>query len=188
MCDAEAKLVAWLDQELPAAVASAMERHVAGCEECRCSVARYREVSDTLDAYCDAVMARNAPPRVASWLPVWAGALAAAAVIFLAIARTRVAAPQVHEPAVAIASAPPSKPIVAEPASRKTVAHTRRSTPHPPRALAYAAPRQPMDTAIQIAIPAEAMFPPGALPNGVHFIADLRIDPDGSVKQVRLRQ
>jgi hypothetical protein len=47
---------------------------------------------------------------------------------------------------------------------------------------------QPMDAAIEIAIPAEAMFPPGAMPNGVNFIADLRIAPDGSVKQVRLRQ
>jgi hypothetical protein len=45
-----------------------------------------------------------------------------------------------------------------------------------------------MDTAIEIAIPAEAMFPPGAMPNGINFIADVRIAPDGSVKQVRLRQ
>jgi hypothetical protein len=47
---------------------------------------------------------------------------------------------------------------------------------------------QPVDTAIEIAIPAEAMFPPGAMPNGINFIAELRIAPDGSVKQVRLRQ
>jgi hypothetical protein len=47
---------------------------------------------------------------------------------------------------------------------------------------------QAMDTAIEIAIPAEAMFPPGAVPNGMNFIAELRIAPDGSVKQVRLRQ
>jgi hypothetical protein len=47
---------------------------------------------------------------------------------------------------------------------------------------------QPMDAAIQIAIPAEAMFPPGAMPAGVNFIADLRIAADGSVQQVRLRQ
>jgi hypothetical protein len=50
------------------------------------------------------------------------------------------------------------------------------------------ATEMPMDTAIQIAIPAEAMFPPGAMPNGINFIADVRIAPDGSVKQVRLRQ
>jgi hypothetical protein len=41
---------------------------------------------------------------------------------------------------------------------------------------------------VQIAIPAEAMFPPGAMPKGLNFVAELSIAPDGSVKQVRLRQ
>jgi hypothetical protein len=45
-----------------------------------------------------------------------------------------------------------------------------------------------METAVQIAIPAEAMFPPGAMPKGMNFIAELSIAPDGSVKQVRLWQ
>jgi hypothetical protein len=45
-----------------------------------------------------------------------------------------------------------------------------------------------MDTAIQIAIPAEAMFPPGAMPAGINFVADMRIALDGSVQQIRLRQ
>jgi len=61
----------------------------------------------------------------------------------------------------------------------------RRPAPH---IRELATQEQPMDAAIQIAIPAEAMFPPGAVPNGISFIADLRIAPDGSVKQVRLRQ
>jgi hypothetical protein len=63
--------------------------------------------------------------------------------------------------------------------------HARRAAQ---RVQEYTTPKQPMDTAIEIAIPAEAMFPPGAMPNGINFIADLRIAPDGSVKQVRLRQ
>jgi hypothetical protein len=41
---------------------------------------------------------------------------------------------------------------------------------------------------VQIAIPAEAMFPPGAAPNEMNFIAELTIAADGSVQQVRLRQ
>jgi hypothetical protein len=45
-----------------------------------------------------------------------------------------------------------------------------------------------METAVQIAIPADAMFPPGAVPNGMNWNAELIIAPDGSVKQVRLRQ
>ena len=36
--------------------------------------------------------------------------------------------------------------------------------------------------AIQIAIPAEAMFPPGAVPDGVNFTADLTISTDGSTQ------
>jgi Putative zinc-finger len=36
--------------------------------------------------------------------------------------------------------------------------------------------------AIQIAIPAEAMFPPGAVPEGVNFTADLTISADGSAQ------
>ena len=47
---------------------------------------------------------------------------------------------------------------------------------------------QPTESAVQIAIPADAMFAPGAVPKGMNFIAELSIAPDGSVKQVRLRQ
>jgi hypothetical protein len=41
--------------------------------------------------------------------------------------------------------------------------------------------------AIQIAIPAEAMFPPGALPEGVNFVADVSLGADGTVEQLRLQ-
>jgi len=51
-----------------------------------------------------------------------------------------------------------------------------------------AAKWQPTESAVQIAIPADAMFAPGAVPKGMNFIAELSIAPDGSVKQVRLRQ
>jgi hypothetical protein len=37
----------------------------------------------------------------------------------------------------------------------------------------------PAESAIEIAIPAEALFPPGAAPQGIAFVADLRIAPDG---------
>jgi Putative zinc-finger len=43
------------------------------------------------------------------------------------------------------------------------------------------------DGAIQIAIPAEAMFPPGAMPEGVNFVADVSLGADGAVEQLRLR-
>jgi hypothetical protein len=40
---------------------------------------------------------------------------------------------------------------------------------------------------VQIAIPAEAMFPPGAMPEGMSFIAEVSIGADGSVERLRLR-
>ena len=57
------------------------------------------------------------------------------------------------------------------------------------------APMKPPNTnwalaepSIQIAIPVEAMFPPGAVPEGITFIADLSVAADGSVQGVRLQQ
>jgi hypothetical protein len=43
------------------------------------------------------------------------------------------------------------------------------------------------EPAVEIAIPADAIFPPGAVPEGVGFTADVTIAPDGSARQVRLR-
>jgi hypothetical protein len=43
------------------------------------------------------------------------------------------------------------------------------------------------EPAIQVAIPAEAMFPPGAVPEGMNFVADVSIGADGRVEQLRLR-
>jgi hypothetical protein len=45
----------------------------------------------------------------------------------------------------------------------------------------------PTEPAIQIIIPAEAMFPPGAVPEGINFIAELDIASDGSAQGLRLQ-
>ena len=45
----------------------------------------------------------------------------------------------------------------------------------------------PDEPVIQIAIPADEMFPPGAVPEGMHFAADLMIAADGSAERLRLR-
>jgi hypothetical protein len=186
MCDVQGKLIAWLDRELPADQASEVERHVERCEECRRWVATYRHLSETLDDYCDAVMAVKAPRRVPRWVPVLAGVVVAASVMLLAFLRTRVEPSPILAPTVASASVPrPEAPPASELAPRKTTMHRRHAAP---RVHRRAAELQPMDTAIEIAIPAEAMFPPGAMPNGINFIAELSIAPDGSVKQVRLRR
>jgi hypothetical protein len=48
----------------------------------------------------------------------------------------------------------------------------------------YILPDEPV---IQIAISADEMFPPGAVPEGMHFAADLTIAADGSAERLRLR-
>ena len=80
MCDVRTKLVAWLDLELTPDEAGAVQRHVEECHECRGWVATYERVSQTFDAYCDAVMAAKAARR-ARWVPVLAGALIASTAV-----------------------------------------------------------------------------------------------------------
>lgn len=183
MCDVQPKLIAWLDRELPKDEASAVEWHIEGCEECRRRVRTYGQVSETFDAYCDAVMAGKVPRQVPRWVPALAGALVATGLLLLVSSRTRVDRLLVDTTTTPVSVTAPASPP-AEPARRKMPVHRR---PRVPRVREYAT-EQPMDTAVEIAIPAEAMFPPGAMPNGISFMADLRIAPDGSVRQVRLRQ
>jgi hypothetical protein len=40
---------------------------------------------------------------------------------------------------------------------------------------------------VYIAIPADALFPPGAFPEGVGFVADVNLRPDGSAQRLRLQ-
>jgi anti-sigma factor RsiW len=186
MCDVQGKLIGWIDRELPADQTGEVERHVERCEECRRWVATYGQLGEAFDSYCDAVMAAKAPRRVPGWMPVLAGAAVAASVMLLAFLRTRVEPPPILAPTVASASVPnPVTAPAAEPAPRKATMRRHRAAP---RVQERGTEVQAMDTAIEIAIPAEAMFPPGAVPYGINFIAELRIAPDGSVKQVRLRQ
>ena len=105
MCDAENNLVAWLDGELPVEEAASVERHVLVCEECRGRIAAFRRVSESVDLYCDAVMAANVRPHVPRWAkPVLAFAAAAAVVLFVMVPRNSVPPPPVLTPTIADAS------------------------------------------------------------------------------------
>ena len=183
MCDLQGKLIAWLDRELPSEEAVGVERHLEECKECRKSLAAYRELSATFDVYCDAVVAARTHRRIPRWVPVLVSAIAAAVVLFLAFPRTRIEPPPALIPAITAASVPVPAAQVPVPGPRKTI-HRR----HPPPARDQAAKWQPTETSVQIAIPAEAMFPPGAMPSGLNFVAELSIAPDGSVREVRFRQ
>jgi anti-sigma factor RsiW len=182
MCDFSGKLVAFLDRELADDEMAEVHRHVRDCFACRKRLEAYGQVSGTFDAYCDAVMAAKMGRRLLPWAAVWAGATAVAVVaaLILIFVYTRVG-PLVVSPSVAVVS--PASALPSSPAPLKVV-QRRHAVPQSKTQTADWLPAEP---AIQIAIPAESMFPPGALPEGVSFTADLSIAADGSAQQIRLR-
>jgi hypothetical protein len=181
MCDFSGKLVACLDHELPDDEMAMVQSHVRDCIECRSQLDAAQQLSGTFDAYCDAVLASRVCRRLPRWVPVASAAVAAAvaAALFLLLPGARVE-PLASPPAVK----PDTSPIVVEiaPPALKLV-HRRHPIQRVQRQNANWLPAEP---AIQIAIPVESIFPPGAVPEGVTFIADLSIAADGSAQQIRL--
>src|ERR1700685_1899737 len=188
MCDFSEKLIAWLDRELPAEEASEVERHVEACSECRSDVDAYKRVSSEFDAYCDEALAARARRVVPRWTPVVsaAGTVAALVALFLALPRTHVESPAFH-PSQAAVAASPAVGAKALPATVSPIQRVRRRHAVAPAQVqndnATFAQNQnsyilPDETVIRIAIPADEMFPPGAVPEGMHFVADLTIAAD----------
>ncbi len=183
MCDYSRKFVAWMDHELATNEMAEVERHIAGCAECRKQLAAYQQVSKGFDAFCNAVAANKVPRRLPRWVPVVGGVSAAAiaaAVLVALFVRTPVAPPVLSS---SVKLAPPAAVIETTPAPVKAI-HRRHAAKATPTQTAQWLPVEP---AIEIAIPAESMFPPGALPEGVNFTADLSIAADGSAQQIRLQ-
>ncbi len=181
MCDFSGKLIAWLDHELADDEAARVEQHLENCPECRERVAVYAKVSEGFAEYWEAIVAGSSKSR-RGWLTLAASAAAVAAgvVLVLIIPRT------------SVNPVPPPPPSAAMPV-RSIDSHTtlvatrtvhRRRTPAPVQK--QTARWQPAQTDIQIAIPAEAIFPPGALPDGFQFTADLSIAADGSPQGLRI--
>jgi anti-sigma factor RsiW len=85
MCEFSDKLIAWLDQELPADRAAKVARHVLECASCREEVELYRELGETIDAYCDRALAAQAKRRSGPllWRPRYAAPSFAAAAVLL---------------------------------------------------------------------------------------------------------
>jgi anti-sigma factor RsiW len=197
MCDFSGKLIAWLDRELPAEEASEIERHVNACSECRSHLAEYKRVSSEFDAYCDEAIATNAHIGVLRWVPVVSAAAGVAALValFWILPRTRVESPAFHPTQAAAAASPTvvteALPAAVSPTQRVHRRHAVASVSIPSEKSpiaqnqnSYTLPDEPV---IQIAIPADEMFPPGAVPDGMHFFADLTIAADGSAERLRLR-
>jgi hypothetical protein len=193
MCDYSGKLIAWLDHELPEREAADVRQHIQQCQECRTLVNAYKHVGQAVNAYCDEALAS----KVAGGTIRWQLALSVAAVVGIALLLTfpgaRVEQTMVRQPVAAAPALhdsatvdPPVVTLEAPAVSRKLEKKVHR---HPAAAAAETPPRNWTSTApaIQIAIPAEAMFPPGAVPEGINFVADLSIGPDGSAQGLRLQ-
>jgi len=179
MCDFSGRLVAWMDRELPDNEAADAERHLRDCSECRRRVDAYKQVSRAFIAHCDAVM-DGTTRRRPRWVPVLASATSAAAVLFLVFQPASVKQIPVRPP---VADASPAIMLETAPKPVKTVHRRRGIAPAKTPNANWAQP----ETAIQIAIPVEAMFPPGAVPEGITLIADVSMAADGSVKGLRLK-
>ena len=184
MCDYSGKLIAWLDRELGDDQMAEVQKHVQECVECRTQLANYEQVSNAFDVFCDAAIAVESRRRQLRWasilLAVAAVALAAALALIMFRPTAKPVAPAPLRPA------PIARPNVVPATTRAASRPSPRwhATPH---LRAQASNTLPPEPAIQVTIPAEDMFPPGAVPEGVSFTADMSLGPNGSAQQVRLR-
>jgi|ERR1700733_2168170 len=181
MCDFSEKVVAWLDGELPADMAAELGLHVGACLECASRMNDCNRISAAVSSYCGVSHPRRA-------LPLNALAIATAAVAVLAIFLVR---PHSRAIQPAPLPAPPSNPALVPHESAATavaapIKHFRRGRPVP--SPQNTERRQSFETpTVQIAIPAESLFLPGAAPQGVVFVADLTIGPDNSAQPAHLQ-
>lgn len=189
MCDFSEKLIAWMDGELPDDEAAAVDRHLGGCSECLDRLETYRGVSRALAAYCAASMETTTRRRWPQWLPVLTGA-AAAAVLLAGVFQTTVFQP-VSKPIVVQRHVAEASPVILDETVQQPVERVHRPhsvTRHKTLGMTRQAHWVSAEPTIQIAIPAEAMFAPGTVPEGTTFIADLRMSADGVWQGLSLQQ
>jgi hypothetical protein len=167
MCDFSGKLIAWIDRELAEAEAIQVGWHVRQCAECRRAVSSYREVSDAfLDCHAGAMPGAMPAHRTRihwMWTPL-ASAIAAAILLAAVLARPGpeqlpTLPPAIHAPAIAFEKTP----------ARTVVAHAR----HEPRPKPIRTQWVAEEPTVEVALPADALFPPGAVPAGFSYIADV---------------
>jgi hypothetical protein len=134
-------------------------------------------------------MEAKAGRRMSRWVPALSSAAAVvfAAVLLAFFLHTRVKPPAPLAVKPAVKMAPPA--VIPEPVRETTpvVKRTFHRRHEPAQVQSNNANWVPSEPAIEIVVPAESMFPPGAVPEGFAFTADLSIAPDGSAQQIRLR-
>ncbi len=194
MCNISVRLMAWVDDELSENEAAEVEQHVRGCAECRSRLKGYERAGKQFDAYCDAMVASKVGHLLSRWTPVLAGAAAIAAAVALLLAFVPAPAEQLplHSQSAALSPAivlTAGIGPVKRSERRSAVKRERRPVrnPEPESVRSEDANWLASGPAIQITIPGDAMFPPGAVPEGVDFVADLRVGADGSPEGIRLR-
>jgi hypothetical protein len=213
MCEFSQRLVAWLDGELPEGEAAKIECHLGECTQCRGRIDAYRQASDAFEAYSNACAdAASAKPGRISMRP--ARAVSAAAAIAAMVAAFFLFTPRIRHSSVRTSAEIGSTTAASqrvqtaqqEPARQLAAVAPLRATPHVEKSkgaerISHPVPDQrsealrpqentnllPGAAAVEIAIPADAIFPPGAVPAGVSFTADVTMASDGSAEQIRLR-
>jgi hypothetical protein len=205
MCEYSGKLIAWMDGELDPQDAAAVQAHLDICAECRGSVDAYRRASDELNAYFREIPASDAREwslRTVA-LASAAGALSAALGLLLLWPRVHTRPQEfyvAHAPESRAAgpttfaqNTMPASPQLLEKVRRRSASipengparhrHERPSSV-PADVAAYSLPDEAV---VEIAIPADDMFPPGAVPAGMNFVADMTIAADGSAARLQVR-
>lgn len=179
MCEYESILVAWIDGELEPDVALELERHLRTCESCSAQASQYREVSRAFAAYCAAAPVPKSRSRV-RWTTAGVAGLAAAAAMILWTLRLPVEQLplQISKTAQPPAIAFEMPPTPVRNVHRQTIAK-HNLVPQPSVTG--------LEPFVEIAIPGDAIFAPGALPPGVTFTAALGIGGDGSPRILRLQ-
>lgn len=164
MCEYSGRLIAWLDRELPDEEATNVEWHVRQCAECRKAVSSYEEMSGAfLDCYEAAMLPRSRRNRY-----VWTGSgLAAVAAIVAIMLLVRPPAQKLSIHTLApLAPLTPLAPVLVVRAPAPLRHRTVSAPVHRPWVAA--------EPVFEVALPADALFPPGAVPAGFTFIAEVR--------------
>jgi anti-sigma factor RsiW len=192
MCDVSGKLIAWMDGELAENEAAVVELHVRDCSACRSHVEAFGEVSRLVATYCDAAaVGARSSGKLPRWIPALAGASAVAALLLFTFRPSTFRPPTVKPAPIVGQVASPAPSRVPKAAARTTTkvkgttVHRRHESTTQRNSNSDWAFSNP---ALQIVIPADAMFAPGALPEGTIFRADLSMASDGSVQGLRLLQ
>jgi len=198
MCDFKGNLVAWLDGELSPSDAAAVDQHVRSCTDCRGQVSRFEQMSrDFATFYAGALAQPNSLPAKGSHrtLPWVSLAMAVAAMILITIwlaplpDRRSPGAPQAAKAELPAAQ---SEPIAKLQPAAVPARHVRAVAKRRP-ALQTARQAHDRDLimaqpTVRIAIPADALYPPGAVPQGMAYFANVSLAADGSVQAFRLER